>query len=499
MKKQNPGKNESDKIYDVAIIGAGITGTSVARELCRYDLNITLLERNNDVSCGSTKANSGIIHAGYDSLYNTKKGVLNARGNLLYENLCNELGIPFKRIGSLVIAKNEEDLKTLNKLKSNGDILKIPGLAILNRHDAFELEPNLSKDTIAALYAPTAGIINPWEAAIAFTENAIANGLELNLNFNVIKIKKSAGYFIVTDSKNNTIKSKIIINASGVYGDEVYNLVNPTPEYKIISKKGQYFLFDKSSYSMVSKIIFNCPTENGKGVLVAPTADGNILIGPNSTVEHNKENTKTTKEGLNYIRQQAYELIDSVDFNHVITSFAGLRAEPSNNDFIIENSSVDGFINAIGIKSPGLSSAPAIAEELVKIVTLLLPNIDLKKSFNPLRNPGIKLCDLSNNEKEKIIRENPLYGIIVCRCEIISEGEIVDAIRQPVGARSVNGIKRRVRPGAGRCQGGFCNPKVLEILSRELNVSIEEINLENEHSNILFKQQNISGVSNVKV
>lgn len=473
-------------MYDIAIIGAGVSGTMIARALARYQLNVVILERDNDVSTGTTKANSGIIHAGYDASADSLMGKLNVKGNAMFDKICQELDVPFKRIGSLVVAHNSDEIETLNHLKENGDLLGVPNLEIINGESVQALEANLKSDIIAALYAPSAGIIEPWELAIASAENAVENGCKLILNFEVQQIEKNIDGFIIT-SGDESIKAKIIINASGVYTDYIYGMVTQS-EFTIMPRRGQYYLLDKESSDLVNHVIFPCPTKMGKGTLITPTIDSNIIIGPDSeNLEiDSKESTDTTYERLELVKSMAGKLIDEIPYKTNITTFAGLRAEPSSGDFIIEESKVvKSFINVAGIKSPGLSSAPAIAEYVVDIIKTIIELKD-KIDFNPIRRPRIKFEELSNIERQDLINKDPRYGRIICRCEMITEGEIVDAIHRAVGGRTVNGIKRRVRPGAGRCQGGFCGPRVMEILSRELGEDVTHILQENKGSSILI-------------
>lgn len=480
-------------MHDIAIIGGGIIGTSIARELSKFNIKIIMLEKENDVSNGTTKANSGIVHAGYDAEYGSNMATFNVRGNELYSKWAEELDVPFKRIGSLVVAHNEEELKILEGLKSNGELLGVPNLEIISGDKVRKLEANLRKDIVAALYAPTAGIVEPWEMAIGCAENAVDNGAELKLNFKVNSIVEKEDGFIIKGNEYEEIRCKMIINAAGVYADDIYNMICDNDEFKITPRRGQYYLLDREASGFVNHVIFPTPTKMGKGTLITPTADGNVLVGPDSeNLDLNlKESTNTTGERLELIKKMASNLTKSIPYGLNITTFSGLRAEPTNGDFIIEESKkIENFINVAGIKSPGLSSAPAIAEYVGKLVEEIWKKnrgIQLEKnsSFNPMRRPKIKFNELSIEEKQKIIKENPSYGNIVCRCEKITEGEIIDVIHRSVGGATINGIKRRVRPGAGRCQGGFCGPRVLEILSKELNLPMEEILQENKGSHIL--------------
>lgn len=474
-------------MYDIAVIGAGVIGTAVARELSRYNLNIVMLERDNDVACGTTKANSAIVHAGYDASADSMKGIMNAKGNAMFGDVCMDLDVPFERIGSLVVAFSEEDMVTLQGLLENGQALGIPGLEIIDSKTVYEKEPNLNPGVRGALYAPSAGITEPWELAIAYAENAIENGAELKLNFEVISIEKQENGFEIK-SENETIQTRLVINCAGVYADKIHNMVADAPEFKIHPRRGQYFLLDKTTEGFVDHVIFPCPSKMGKGTLVVPTVDGNILIGPDSQDlgMDDKEATETTGDRLAYVREMVSQLTTKVPFREQITEFSGLRAEPDGGDFIIDwSKSVSGFYNVAGIKSPGLSSAPAIAERVLEaVVETLSP--EEKTDFNPVRRPRVKLEDLNDDELQALIEKDPRYGRIICRCEMISEGEIVDAIHRAAGGRTINGIKRRVRPGAGRCQGGFCGPRVLEILARELDLNPTEIAHEGKDSYVLI-------------
>ena len=473
-------------MYDIAIIGAGVIGTAIARELSRYNHSIILIEKGNDVSLGTTKANSAIVHAGYDAPATSLKGIMNVKGNAMYDLVCKELDVPFKRIGSLVVAHDDEEDETLKGLLENGNKLGVPGLQILDATEVRRREPELKEDITSALFAPSAGIVEPWELAIAYCENAMDNGAELRLNFEVEAIERTeAGYKI--RSQEGCIEAKTIINAAGVYADAIYNMV-ATSHFKIKPRRGQYYLLDKTAGHLVNHVIFPCPSKLGKGILIAPTIDGNIIVGPDSQDlgDDDKEMVNTTGDRLQYIKETAGAICDHIPYRLNITTFAGLRAEPSTGDFIIEASDkVPAFINVAGIKSPGLSSAPAIAERVVELYTEQNSKIELNPSFNPIRRPRIKMDDLSIDEKNEIISKDERYGRIICRCEMITEGEIVDAIHRNAGGRTLNGLKRRVRPGAGRCQGGFCGPRVMEILTRELGEEITHIVQEGKNAYIL--------------
>lgn len=478
-------------MFDVAVIGTGVIGTTIARELCKYDLSVMMLEKENDVSCGTTKANSAIIHAGFDAPASSNKGKYNAAGNPMFDVLCKELDVPFERIGSLVMAFSEEEVDTLSELKNNGDQLGVPGLRIVDQAELRRMEPNVSDEALAALYAPSAGIIEPWELAMAAAENAAENGAEIKFNFEVSQITRQAdGSFVIESTDGESVHVKMIVNAAGVYADRVYRMVNPEAEFSIHPRRGQYYLLDKTAKSLVNHVLFPCPTKMGKGILVVPTVDGNILVGPDSEdlAATDKEEIHTTGERMALIKKEAGKLCKNIPYRETITTFAGLRAEPTGGDFIIGESTVSGFFNVAGMKSPGLSSAPAIAEDIAKMVSTKLGSTALRADFNPVRRPRIKMEHLSDAEKQALIEKDPRYGRIICRCEMITEGEIIDAIHRQIGGRTLNGIKRRIRPGAGRCQGGFCGPRVMEILSRELGLDLLEVVQEGKDSHILINE-----------
>ncbi|MCT4544697.1 MAG: NAD(P)/FAD-dependent oxidoreductase [Vallitalea sp.] len=480
-------------MYDVAIIGAGIIGSFIGRELSRYNLKTIIIERNNDVADGTTMANSAIIHAGYDAKAGKNKGKFNAIGNAMYGKVCEELDVPFERVGSLVIARYEEDIKTLEHLYDNGIKNGVPDMKILTSEEVAEMEPNLNK-TFGALYAPTAGIISPWEMAIALVENAMENGTELLLNNEVTDISKTdKGYTLhLNDRRENKSKeldTKYVINCAGLYSDKINNMV-ASPYFKINPRRGQYYILDKEVGDLVNKVIFPCPTEKGKGILVSPTVHGNLLVGPDSVYIDDKEGVETTAHALQYIRETSILTTDKIQFKKVIRTFSGLRATPDNGDFIIEESKeAKGFVNVAGIESPGLSSAPAIAKYVVEeIMPNIIGNMKLKENFISTRRKFIRFAELNEEQKEEMIKKDPRYGQIICRCESITEGEIVDVINRKAGATTVKGVKKRTRAGMGRCQGGFCGPRVVEILSRELNKDMNEILLGNQGSYILTEK-----------
>ncbi len=474
-------------MVDVLIVGAGVIGGSIARELSKYDLKVTVLEKENDVANGTTKANSAIVHAGYDAIEGTLMAKYNTEGNAMFEQLSEELDFPFKRIGSLVVANSEEERVHLEELLERGTKNKVPNIKIIEKNELKKIEPKINKNAVAALYAPTGGIVGPWEMTIALLENAVDNGVKLDLNTEVFAIEKiENGYKVITN--HGDYHTKCIINAAGVYADKVHQMIGEKT-FEIIPRRGQYFVLDKSQGELVNHVIFQCPTKLGKGVLVTPTVHGNILAGPDAEDLSNKEDLSTTSEKLNFVRDNALKSIDELNFREGIRNFAGLRANPSTNDFIIEKVEGEiGFIDVAGIKSPGLSSAPAIALDVVKLVKEVLGELKVNKNFRKNRKPHHEFITKSPEEKKNLIDKDNRYGNIICRCENITEGEIVDSIHRNVGATTVDGVKKRCRPGMGRCQGGFCGPKIQEILARELNKPLEDIVLDKLNSYILTEE-----------
>lgn len=460
-------------MYDVIIIGAGVCGAAVARELSRYRVNACVLEKEEDVCCGTSKANSGIVHAGYDAEPGTLKARLNVQGNKLMERLSEELDFPFKRNGSLVICRDEEGMPALRRLYDKGIKNGVPDLKILDREEMLEMEPNVAEDVYAALYAPTAGIVCPFSLNIALAENAYMNGIDFRFDTEVQEIVRiEKGYEIHTD--NGTFQARYIVNAAGVYADKFHNMVSGK-KIHITPRRGDYCLLDKNAGSHVGRTIFTLPTKYGKGVLVTPTVHGNLLVGPTAIDVEDKEGTNTTAAGLDGVISKAGQSVRDLPMRQVITSFAGLRAHEDGDEFIIgEPEDAQGFIDCAGIESPGLTSAPAIGKMAAGILREKL-HLEEKDDFIAERKGILDPATLTKEERAELIRREPAYGNIICRCEMVTEGEIIDAIRRPLGAKSLDGVKRRTRAGMGRCQSGFCSPRTMEILARELGISMADI------------------------
>ena len=471
-------------MYDVAIIGSGIVGASIFRELTKYNLKVVVLEKENDVSMGSSKANSAIVHAGYDPEPGTLMAKYNVEGNKMFDKLCKDLSVPFKRNGSLILAFNDEDLETIKALEERGNINGVEGLKILSKEEVLSLEPHLNEEVIGALYAPTGGIVGIYELTIALMENGIDNGGELRLNSKVINIENNKDSFKIFLENDDIVETKFVINAAGLYSDEIHAMV-AEKDFHIVPRKGEYFLLDKNQGRMFERTLFQCPGKLGKGILVTPTVHGNLLVGPDAQDTEDKDFVRTTSENLDFIRETSTRTTKKINFRESIRNFAGLRAISDRGDFILEEAKgVKGFIDVAGIKSPGLTSAPAMALDVVKLLEKSGLELIKNENFNGIRKQ-IHFMELSMEEKMEVIKKDKRYGRIICRCENITEGEIVDSINRTLGATTLDGVKRRCRPGCGRCQGGFCGPRVQEIISREKGIDIETIDLDRKNSYIL--------------
>lgn len=470
-------------MYDVIIIGAGVSGSASARELSRYKLNICVLEREEDVCCGTSKANSGIVHAGFDAPGGSLMAKLNVRGNEMMEQLSKDLDFPFKKNGSLVVCLNEDDMPKLRKLYDRGITNGVKELRILNREELKELEPNISDEAYAALYAPTGGIVCPFNLNIALAENANMNGVEFKFNTEVLDLQKNGDIWEVHTSQG-VFRTKCAVNAAGVYADKFHNMVS-ADKIHITPRRGDYCLLDKTAGHHVSHTIFALPGKFGKGILVSPTVHGNLLLGPTALDIDDKEGTNTTREGLDQVIAKAGMNVKDIPMRKVITSFAGLRAHEDAHEFIIkELPDAEGFVDCAGIESPGLTSCPAIGEMVANIIRDKL-RPEENPDFNGTRKGVLDPETLSKEERIALIKDNPAYGNIICRCEMVTEGEILDAIHRPLGARSLDGVKRRTRAGMGRCQSGFCSPRTMEILSRELDMNMFDITKSGGNSRIV--------------
>lgn len=472
--------------YDVAVVGAGVVGTLISRELSKYDIRVALLEKCNDVAMGTTKANSAIVHGGFDAANGTLKAKLNVRGTELMPKLCADMAVPYRNNGSLVLAFSEEEMEHVHTLYERGVKNGVPKLSVLNGEQVKALEPHISDEVVGALLSETAGIVCPYELTIAAAEVAVTNGVEFIRNCAVEAVSKTDDGFVLSTTQGE-ITASYVVNAAGIHSDDIARMIGDD-SISLVARKGEYYLLDKSYGYIADHTIFQCPNKMGKGVLVTPTVDGNLLIGPSALDVDDKEDVDTTPGGLEFIVEKAKKSVPTINIRGAITSFAGMRAHPVTDDFIIGFSEKsDRFLNVAGIESPGLSAAPAIAEMVANILQEKA-NLQEKKEFVMTRKAPVRFRHMTKAEREAMVAQNKAYGRIICRCETITEGEILDAIHAPAGARDVDGVKRRTRAGMGRCQGGFCGSKVVEILSRELNVPMNEITKFGGNSKILFEK-----------
>ena len=456
---------------DVIIIGGGVSGCASARELSRYKADILVLDKEEDVCCGTSKANSAIVHAGFDAPAGSRMAALNVAGSRRMPTLAKELDFAYQQCGSLVVCLSEEDRPALQKLYENGLTNGVEGLRIVERDDLLAMEPNISDDAVAALWAPTGGIVCPFGLTYAFAENAATNGVQFQFDTEVERIEAIPGGWRLQTNRG-PLEARCIVNAAGVHADELHNQVSDDT-MTIVPRRGDYFLLDHAAADHVHHTIFQLPGKYGKGVLVTPTVHGNLLIGPTANDIDDKEDTATTAAELDEVRAKAGLAVKDLPLRQTITSFAGLRAHELRHEFFIQEAA-PGFVDCAGIESPGLSASPAIGQAVAELVQSIL-HLPENPDFNPRRKGILDPKTLSFAERAALVQKNPAYGQIICRCETVTEGEIVDAIHRVPGARSLDGVKRRTRAGMGRCQAGFCSPRVLEILARELGVPQEEI------------------------
>lgn len=463
----------SSQIYDFAIIGAGVSGAFIAFELSKYSIKTVVLEKENDLCMGASKANSAIIHAGYDPKPGTLKARLNVRGNELIREYAQDMDIPCSVCGSLVLAFDDDGLVQLRKLYERGQKNGVPGLEILSAEDVLLREPNITKDVKGALFAPTGGIVSPFDLCEAPLEIAVDNGCEFIRNFELCGAVTSGDAVILKSTNGTEIKAHYVINAAGVHADSVAALFGDD-SFKIKARRGEYSILDKTLAGLVKEVIFQPPTDKGKGVIVTPTVGGNILVGPSAEYIDDKDDTATTADVISAVFRMARLSVPSVSEKDTITSFSGNRPSSDSTDFIIGVSEADRrLINVAGIDSPGLTSSPAIGEYVAELIKEFFP-LEKKNKYSTSRKVN-RVCRMSSEQWSALIKKEPLYGKIICRCESITEGEIVAAINKKTGARDIDGVKRRTRAGMGRCQSGFCSPKVIEILSRELDIPKEDV------------------------
>ena len=476
-------------MYDVAIIGCGVIGAATAYELSHYNTSVVILEAKDDVADGTTKANSAILHAGYDPEPGTEMAKLNVRGVALAKEICRRLDVGYSQCGSLVVALSEDDLPMLQTLYDRGVANGVPGLELLDAEQTHAKEPNLAPTIVGALWAPSAAIVNPWEYAIAMTEVAVRNGVELKLRAQVTSIEKTeAGTFVLTTPQGD-VEARTVVNAAGVDAAHVHDLI-AAPSFHITPTRGQYYLLDHSAAGLVNTVVFQCPNERGKGVLVAPTVHGNIIVGPDAEPlpDDQEYNTACTAAGQDFVASQARLSVPSLDLRDNIRNFAGVRANIDSGDFVIaEAPDVPGFVDLAGMKSPGLSCAPAVAEEARDILARIGVVGERKTDYRDGRT-HVRFAEKTPEERARLIAENPLYGHVICRCETVTEAEIVWALHTEVPATTIDGVKRRAGTGMGRCQGGFCGPRVLEIICRELGMDPLDVLQDEDGSYVLDSQ-----------
>ena len=471
-------------MFDVVVIGAGIVGSFVARKLSSYKLSVAVLEKEPDVGNVTTMANSAIVHSGYDPVPGTLKAKLNVLGNKMMDQVCEELDVEMERIGSLTVALYDEQLPMLEKLAErsaqNGVEVKI-----LNAEETLKLEPHLNPQVKGSLLAPTAGIVNPFTLSVHAMENAVDNGVKLFLEEKVVKIKKDNDFYNIICESGNSYQTKVVINAAGIYSDEIHKMVENI-DYSLTPRKGEYFILDHYTDDLVKHTIFPLPSEKGKGILVTPSIGGTYLIGPSAEAMPSKDDVSTDKLTLDEIRRQALDMVPSIPFNQVIRTFAGSRPTPSTHDFVIGFAKCDNhFINLSGIESPGLVSAPAIAEYVVnEYVSKVL---DLKPNAN--YNPNVKkrpaLNKMSVEEKQAFIKKNSTYGEIICNCEKVSLGEILFEMNTSVPPKTIKAVKKRTRAGFGKCQGGFCQPLVTKLIAEKFNIPLNKVLFQKEGSYVI--------------
>ncbi len=480
----------SDK-YDVVIIGAGVVGAAIARQLSRYKLKVALLEKEADVSFGTSKANSGIIHGGFHAEPGTLKSKFAAKANRMFDGLCEELDFPFERRGELMVAFSEEDIRVLQTYYERGQANNVPYMELLGRERTLELEPNLSQDIVGALHAPTAGIICPYEYCFALVGNAVENGVELLLNHKVTWIgKKGRDSFEIETEAGTTLKSQFVVNAAGLYADEIAGFVG-VADFKILPRKGEEYLLDRRVGTLVKKVIFPVPSKTSKGMLVIPTVDGPVMVGPTALDIDNKDDYSTTREGLNSVFEHAQKMVPAIRQSDIITSFVGLRPAATGGDFIIGKTKVTGFINAAGIQSPGLTASPVIGEFVKDILLREGLKLEADPTFDPSKRKRFTkvrhLIDSRDYDKlREVIKKDKEYSKLVCRCENVTEAEIVAAIKR--GHITMDGIKFATRAGTGRCQAGFCTSRIMEILHRETGMSFDQITKKGPGSEVVLKE-----------
>ena len=471
-------------MFDVVVIGAGCVGSLIARKLSSYQLNVAVLEKESDVGNIVTMANSAIVHSGYDPVPGSLKAKLNVLGNAMFDQISEELDVEFERRGSLTVALYDEQLPLLDELAKRSKENGVP-VKILTSKEVLEMEPNINKDVKAALFAPTAGLVNPFTLSVHAMENACDNGVKLFLNEKVVDIKKEGEVYKITCASKKVYETKVIINAAGIYSEEIHKMIEPI-DYTLTPRKGEYFILDHYSDSLVKHTIFPLPTAKGKGILVSPTTGGTYLVGPSAEVTFSKDDVSTDKATLDDVRRQASEMVPSIPFNQVIRTFSGTRPTPSTHDFIIGFAKKDDhFITCSGIESPGLASSPAIAEYVVNEFVSKVLSLKKKDNYNPYVRKRVNLAKMSIEERNKLIKEHPEYGEIICNCEKVTLGEILDEFNSSVPPMTIKAVRKRTRAGFGKCQGGFCQPLVTKLIAEHFNLPLNKVLYQFEDSYVV--------------
>ena len=461
-------------IVDIVIVGSGITGCAVARDLSRFSASVTVLDRGCDLAEGATKANSGIVHAGYDAVPGTNKALYNVRGAAMYRDLCEELSVPYRQCGALVIAFDDSDLATVAALKERGEKNGVAGLEIVGREKLLQMEPNLNPVVQAALSVPTGAIVSPYEMAFALADHAALNGVRFCFNENVTSVSKDPDGLFTVRTPSSALRCRVLVNCAGSSGADLHNLLS-SHKLNMIHRRGQYYLLDRAARQPFDRTVFQCPSPMGKGVLVSPTVHGNLLLGPTAEDISDPLDTATTAEGLAAVLEKASRTWPALSVRNNITNFSGIRAHLDSDDFVVGPcDDCEGLFEAVGIESPGLSSAPAIGADLAEMIAGYL-SLERKREFVPYPEVPVPFHQMSTEQREAAVHADPAYGNIVCRCEVVTEAEIRRAIRRPVGATTIDGVKRRTRAGMGRCQGGFCLPRVAAIISEETGIPLTEV------------------------
>ena len=477
--------------YDVVIIGAGISGAMVAFQLAKYNVNVAVVEAGIDAASASTRANSAIVHAGYDAKEGTLKAKLNVRGCEMMEGIATQLGVHYSKCGSLVIGYTEKDLKHLKLLMARGEVNGVPNLEIIDSKRLHEMEPRVSQEAQFALWAPSAGIVCPYDLAYALCENAATNGTDFYFEFKASKIDYDGEYYTVMDGKKR-VRAKYVVNAAGLFVDEIAGMLGEKLPFDIIPRRGEYMLLDKAEHKTASHTLFVTPSEKGKGILISPTVDGNIIVGPNANIVDSKTDTSVTEDGLEEIAQGARLIVPSINLDATITTFAGVRATPTSGDFYIQESNkFKNFIHVAGIESPGLASSPAIGEYVLDILENCGLELSEREDYIKTRTKdgNCKLFyEMSEAERVEAINRDPRYAKVVCRCEMVTEGDIVNAIKRPIPAHTIDMVKRRTRAGMGRCQGNYCRSRIAELIADEYNIQLTDVKKFSSNSNLLLRK-----------